>query len=1187
MATKIIHKKSSVASSVPSTGDLEPGELAVNLADQKIYSKTTGGAIIEMAPSGVTESIVETAKNVSGVSLAIGAPVYQSGTSGNAMEVQAARADTSSSMPAVGLLNSTLADEAEGSITLVGLLKGLNTTSYSEGDTLYIAATGGLTATPPTGESNLIQNIGKVVKVHASNGSIMVTGAGRSNATPNLDNGAFFLGNGSNQAVATDFDTAVEANSKIAGIEAGATADQTASEILTAIKTVDGSGSGLDADTLDGIGSSLFVYGTNSNKTTNVSNLSTALPSGFYDANNATGSPASGWYTVYNARHNNIGNNYGSQIACSFHDTQNFYVRNISNNSYGAWAKIWNSSNDGSGSGLDADTLDSIQATSFLRSDANDSFSGTITNSGTFVSSHNSSTPSTNLRLGRDGSQYYTFHGSASGNFLTSVSQTSNPKPVLKFGYSIDGGSTLASNYTLNGSSGTIWHTGNDGAGSGLDADTVDGIEASAFLQTSGGTMTGNLSLGDNDQILLGASNDLTIEHNATNGIIANNTNNLYLTNTVQSDDGSGGIANYFAADGSTGEAMLYHYGSEKLNTKSTGVDITGDLTVDTTTLHVDSTNNRVGIGTNAPAVELHIDGSNPQLRFQVVDDTHKSRIEFCDAAGNIDSQIQGGGSLGSEIDVYGSFHVNSGYNMLFADNSELRFGNSNDLIIEHTGSFADIRNGSGHMYIRNFADDSDVYIQSDNGSGATTNYFVADGSTGEAKLYHYGSAKVTTQSDGAHISGGLTTNDEVTAKVVTYAPSQDAPYMIAATTSYTGAATNAGTYGLQHRYKYDSGGSSRITVDGTIGGVATELWALYGTGNMDVYGSLDVGGNVNLGDNGRLRLGSGNDLDIYHDGGNSYIAETGAGALIFRSNTYSFRNSANTEQVMLASENGAVTLYHDNSAKLATSSIGVDVTGSLHASSTTDASLSSTGHAFQAGSTAGLNLAIDTNEIIARNNGAASPLYLNLGSGTTFVGSDLSVGQHVYLGDSQQIRLGASNDLILEHNGSNGVITNNTNHLYLQNTADDKDIYLQTDNGSGGVTNYFMADGSTGEAKMYHYGSEKFATKTGGAEVTGDFTATGNVTAYSDERLKENIKPIENAVDKVKQLRGVTYDWKETGKASVGVIAQEVEVVLPELVVENEEYKSVDYGKLTSVLIEAIKDQQKQIDELKAKLGE
>ena len=132
----------------------------------------------------------------------------------------------------------------------------------------------------------------------------------------------------------------------------------------------------------DGIDSNRFVYGDSANKTTNVSNVSTALPSGFYDANNATGTPTATWYTYVNARHNNTANNYGSQIACSFYDTQNFYVRNISNGSYGAWAKIWNSSNDGSGSGLDADTVDGIQASSFLRSDANDTTTGTITAAG-------------------------------------------------------------------------------------------------------------------------------------------------------------------------------------------------------------------------------------------------------------------------------------------------------------------------------------------------------------------------------------------------------------------------------------------------------------------------------------------------------------------------------------------------------------------------------------------------------------------------------------------------------------------------------------------------------------------------------------------------------------------------------------------------------------------------------------
>jgi hypothetical protein len=112
----------------------------------------------------------------------------------------------------------------------------------------------------------------------------------------------------------------------------------------------------------------------------------------------------------------------------------------------------------------------------------------------------------------------------------------------------------------------------------------------------------------------------------------------------------------------------------------------------------------------------------------------------------------------------------------------------------------------------------------------------------------------------------------------------------------------------------------------------------------------------------------------------------------------------------------------------------------------------------------------------------------------------------------------------------------------------------------------------------------------------SGDITASGNVTAYSDERLKENVKQIENAIDIVEKLRGVTFDWKATGENSYGVIAQEVQAVLPELVVETsknsiegeeiENILSVDYGKLTSVLIEAIKEQQKLIEEQESRIN-
>ena len=95
----------------------------------------------------------------------------------------------------------------------------------------------------------------------------------------------------------------------------------------------------------------------------------------------------------------------------------------------------------------------------------------------------------------------------------------------------------------------------------------------------------------------------------------------------------------------------------------------------------------------------------------------------------------------------------------------------------------------------------------------------------------------------------------------------------------------------------------------------------------------------------------------------------------------------------------------------------------------------------------------------------------------------------------------------------------------------------------------------------------------------TGTITAGGDITAFSDERLKSDIETIDNALDKVMNMRGVSY-IKQAEKG-IGVIAQEIEKVLPEVVTDGE-YKSVAYGNIVGVLIEAIKEQQKQIDELK-----
>lgn len=169
--------------------------------------------------------------------------------------------------------------------------------------------------------------------------------------------------------------------------------------------------------------------------------------------------------------------------------------------------------------------------------------------------------------------------------------------------------------------------------------------------------------------------------------------------------------------------------------------------------------------------------------------------------------------------------------------------------------------------------------------------------------------------------------------------------------------------------------------------------------------------------------------------------------------------------------------------------------------------------------------------------------------------------------------------------------------------------------NGIGGQTSQLaMAGANTGGGAGYHQfltvsntaatNPNKFfrLNSTGGIEIVnsayttvlfsftnaGDLTATGNVTGYSDETLKDNIQTIPDALDKVIQLRGVEFDRKdiEGNPHQIGVIAQEVEKVIPEVVMTHEDgIKSVAYGNLVGLLIEAIKELKEEVNELKARL--
>lgn len=156
--------------------------------------------------------------------------------------------------------------------------------------------------------------------------------------------------------------------------------------------------------------------------------------------------------------------------------------------------------------------------------------------------------------------------------------------------------------------------------------------------------------------------------------------------------------------------------------------------------------------------------------------------------------------------------------------------------------------------------------------------------------------------------------------------------------------------------------------------------------------------------------------------------------------------------------------------------------------------------------------------------------------------------------------------------------LTNQRNRIWSFANSDAYGLsYFQGTSGRGGS-----------DSIGFHFGTASDAGSQFVMQSNGTFIATGELTAYSDAKVKTNVKTIENALDIVTKMRGVTFDRIQDGKASVGVIAQEVKEVLPQVVNYDEQadIHSVAYGNIVGVLIEAIKAQQVQIAELSAEVA-
>ena len=311
---------------------------------------------------------------------------------------------------------------------------------------------------------------------------------------------------------------------------------------------------------------------------------------------------------------------------------------------------------------------------------------------------------------------------------------------------------------------------------------------------------------------------------------------------------------------------------------------------------------------------------------------------------------------------------------------------------------------------------------------------------------------------------------------------------------------------------------------------------------------SPTVKGNLELLDDGAIiKIAADDDLQLTHSGSAGDIT-CGTGTLDINTARLDIKDEAGSETMASFISDGAVTLNHDNSARIATTSAGASVTGTLSVSGTSAFTGAVTG----------------TNGFISSNTSyLSSEIDQSSGNFTVDVAGNIILDTND--GDIQ-LKVGATQYGSLSNSSGNLTIKSGTSNFLTANGAN---VTFAGTLASGAIT-------SSGAI-------------TASGNITSSGTVTGaEVTATSDVALKENITTISDALATVDKLRGVDFTWKDGGKNGTGLIAQEVESVVPEAVLDvttnDETTKTIAYGNLTGVLVEAIKDLKKKVEALEAK---
>ena len=290
------------------------------------------------------------------------------------------------------------------------------------------------------------------------------------------------------------------------------------------------------------------------------------------------------------------------------------------------------------------------------------------------------------------------------------------------------------------------------------------------------------------------------------------------------------------------------------------------------------------------------------------------------------------------------------------------------------------------------------------------------------------------------------------------------------------------------------------------LGASGAEWKDLYvdGVAYIDTVAGFATTENITFGDGDKAIFGASSDLQIYHSGTASHITENGSGSLFIDGTNLRLRSSA--EEIYLeALSDGAVTLYYNNAAKLATTSLGIDITGTAEVDALSINGTTVTSTATELNLLDGITGILDEDNMASNSATAlatqqsikayvdtqvatADALSEVLGNGNTTGGTDIAVGtgDDITFADNSKAIFGAGSDLQIYHDSANSLIEDSgTGNLLIRGSSN---VDIQP-SGGGSYMARFTASGA---ASLYHSGSSKLATTSTGIDVTGTLTADG-----------------------------------------------------------------------------------------------